>query len=113
LRSRRHDAGYGYAEREGLRIHLRASPELSRPGYAEVFVDAQDVDRLYEEWRTCGLVPVPGGIEPELAAEVRRHWEAGDPVGLLSKRVEDKPWGVREFALRDLDDNHIRFGRPS
>ena len=25
---RRHDAGYGYAEREGLRIHLRASPEL-------------------------------------------------------------------------------------
>jgi hypothetical protein len=110
---RRYDAGYGYAEREGLRIHLRASPELRRPGYAEVFVDARDVDRLHQEWRECGLLPVPGGIGPELAAEVRRRWEAGDPVGLLSERVEDKPWGVREFGVRDLDNNHIRFGRPS
>ena len=110
---RRHDAGYGYAEREGLRIHLRASPELREPGHAEVFVDARDVDRLHEEWRACGLLPVQGGIVAELAAEVRRRWEAGEPVGLLSERVEDKPWGVREFALRDLDNNQIRFGRPT
>ena len=27
---RRYDSGYGYAEREGLRIHLRASPEIER-----------------------------------------------------------------------------------
>jgi catechol 2,3-dioxygenase-like lactoylglutathione lyase family enzyme len=110
---RRHDAGYGYAEREALRLHLRASPELREPGYAEVFVEAQDVDGLHAEWRACGLLPVPGAIGPELRAEVRRRWEAGEPVGLLSERVEDKPWGVREFGLRDLDDNHLRFGRPS
>jgi hypothetical protein len=110
---RRHDAGYGYAEREGLRIHLRASPELREPAYAEVFVETQDVDGLHEEWRACGLVPVPGTIGAGLREEVRRRWEAGDPVGLLSERVEDKPWGVREFGLRDLDDNHLRFGRPS
>ena len=111
---RRHDAGYGYAEREGLRIHLRASPELEDPfaNYAEVYVDTAEVDRLHEEWQTCGLLPVPGVIGPELKAEVRRRWEAGDPVGLMSERVEDKPWRVREFGIRDLDNNHLRFGRP-
>ena len=25
---RRYDSGYGYAERDGLKLHLRASPEL-------------------------------------------------------------------------------------
>lgn len=44
-------------------------------------------------------------------AEVRRRWEAGEPVGLMSERVEDKPWRVREFAIRDLDNNQLRFGR--
>jgi catechol 2,3-dioxygenase-like lactoylglutathione lyase family enzyme len=110
---RRYDSGYGFAERDGLRLHLRASPELTQPGYAEVYVETPDVDRLHEEWRGLGLVAVPGVISPELRAEVRRRWDARDPVGLLSQAVEDKPWGVREFALRDLDNNHLRFGRPS
>jgi hypothetical protein len=78
-----------------------------------VYVQTPDVDQLYEEWRGLGLVVVPGVIGPELAAQVRRRWDAGEPVGLLSESVEDKPWGVREFGLRDLDDNHLRFGRPS
>ena len=111
---RRYDAGYGYAEREGLRIHLRASPELEPFGnYSEVYVETSDPDRLHEEWRACGLLAVRGSIGPELIAEVRRRWEAGDPVGLMSESVEDKPWGVREFGIRDLDNNHLRFGRSS
>ena len=111
---RRYDAGYGYAERESLRIHLRASPEIEPFGnYSEVYVETADPDRLHEEWRTCGLLAVPGSIGPELIAVVRRRWEAGDPVGLMSQSVEDKPWGVREFGIRDLDNNHLRFGRPS
>ena len=109
---RRYDAGYGYAEREGLRIHLRASPELEPFGnYSEVFVETAEVDRLHREWRTRGLLPVPGVIGPALKAEVRRRWEAGEPVGLISASVEDKPWHVREFGIRDLDNNHLRFGR--
>lgn len=111
---RRHDAGYGYAEREGLRIHLRASREIEPFGnYSEAYVETAEVDRLHEEWQTCGLLPVPGAIGPALKAEVRRRWEAGEPVGLISEVVEDNPWRVREFGIRDLDNNHLRFGRPS
>jgi hypothetical protein len=76
-----------------------------------VYVETAEVDALHEEWRSCGLLPVPGVIGPELRAEVRRRWEAGEPVGLMSETVEDKPWGVREFGIRDPDDNHLRFGR--
>jgi len=109
---RRYDAGYGYATREELRIHLRASPEIEPfSNYAEVYVETMEVDRLHREWQACDLLTVTGAIGPELEAEVRRRWQAGEPVGLLSERVEDKPWGVREFSLRDLDNNHLRFGR--
>ena len=111
---RRYDAGYGYAEREGLRIHLRASPELEPFGnYSEVYVETAEVDQLHEEWQTCGLLPVPGAIGPAVKAEVRRRWYAGEPVGLMSESVEDKPWRVREFSLRDPDNNQLRFGRQS
>ena len=27
------------------------------------------------------------------------------------ERIEDKPWGMREFALLDNDGNLLRFGR--
>jgi catechol 2,3-dioxygenase-like lactoylglutathione lyase family enzyme len=109
---RRYDAGYGYATRDELRLHLRASPEIEPfSNYAEVYVETTEVDRLHEEWQTCGLLAVPGAIDSELRDEVRRRWQAGEPVGLLSQQVEDKPWGVREFGIRDLDNNHLRFGR--
>ena len=110
--TRRYDAGYGYAEREGLRLHLRASPEVEPFGnYSEVYVETAEVDQLHEEWQKCGLLPVPGVIGPALRAEVKRRWEAGEPVGLMSEFVEDKPCHVREFGIRDLDNNHLRFGR--
>jgi catechol 2,3-dioxygenase-like lactoylglutathione lyase family enzyme len=111
---RRYDAGYGYAERDGLRIHLRASPELEPfANYSEVYVETAEVDRLHDEWRTCGLLAVRSGIDSALKAEVRRRWDAGEPVGLMSEFVEDKSWRIREFSLRDPDNNHLRFGRPS
>lgn len=111
---RRHDPGYGYAEREGLRLHLRGAPEIEPfSNYSEVYVETAEVDRLHAEWRTCGLLPVPGAIGPDLKAEVRRRFDAGDPVGLISESVQDKPWGVREFSLRDPDNNQLRFGRPT
>jgi len=112
--ARRYDAGYGYAEREGLKLHLRASPEIEPfSNYSEVYVDTAEVDLLHAEWQACGLLPVSGGIDDELRAEVRRRWEAGAPVGLISASVDDKPWRIREFSIRDLDNNQLRFGRPT
>jgi catechol 2,3-dioxygenase-like lactoylglutathione lyase family enzyme len=111
---RRYDVGYGYAERDGLKLHLRAAPEIEPfTNYVEVWVETADPDLLHEEWRSLGLLPVVDGIGPELRAEVRRRFDAREPVGLLSDQVEDKPWGVREFALRDPDNNHLRFGRSA
>ncbi len=111
---RLYDAGYGFAEREHLRLHLRAAPELEPySSYSEVYVHTAQVDDLHAEWRTLGLLPVRSVITDELIAEVKRRADAGEPVGLISEQVEDKPWGIREFSIRDLDNNQQRFGRPS
>ena len=109
--TRRHDDGYGYAERERLRIHLRRSPELDPfANPCSAFVATGAVDDLHAEWLACDLWLVRT-ITPELAAEARERWARGEPVGRMSEVVEDKPWGVREFALLDLDNNQLRFGR--
>lgn len=111
---RRYDDGYGFAELEGLRLHLRASPELDLfSSYSEVYLNTADVDQLHARWLALDLHRVSGYIDSELDAELRRRARAGEPFGLISERVEDKPWGVREFSLRDLDNNQLRFGRPS
>ena len=111
---RRYDDGYAFAELEGLRLHLRASPELDLfSSYSEIYLDTADVDALHARWMDVGLERVAGYISPKLQAELRRRAQAGEPVGLISARVQDKPWGVREFSLRDLDNNQLRFGRPS
>jgi hypothetical protein len=111
---RGYDAGYGFAELDGLRLHLRASPELDRcSSYSEIYLDTADVDALHARWMHVGLERVVGYIGPELQAELRRRAEAGEAVGLISDVVADKPWGIREFSLRDPDNNQLRFGRPS
>ena len=110
--TRRHDDGYGYAERDRLRLHLRRSPELDPfANPCSVYVQTATPDELHEEWLACGLWLVTA-ITPGLAAEARERWARGEPVGRMSERVENKPWGVREFALLDLDNNQLRFGRP-
>ncbi len=53
------------------------------------------------------------GHHARLIAEVKRRFAAGEPVGLISELVEDKPWDIREFSIRDFDNNQLRFGRPS
>jgi len=109
--TRRHDDGYGYAERDSLRLHLRRSPGLDPfANPCAAYVETIGVDELHAEWLECGLWLV-GTITPELAAEARERWAQGEAVGRMSERVEDKPWGVREFALLDLDNNQLRFGR--
>ncbi|HWE59189.1 MAG TPA: hypothetical protein VG228_05795 [Solirubrobacteraceae bacterium] len=52
-------------------------------------------------------------ITADMNAEPRRRRAAGDAMGMISERVLDKRWGVREFSIRDPDSNQLRFGRPS
>jgi catechol 2,3-dioxygenase-like lactoylglutathione lyase family enzyme len=96
----RYDGGYGYARRERLILHLRASPEVDpRANPSAAWVDIADVDALHAEWVGLGLPvePVDGERTPE-------------PRGRISARVDHKPWGVREFAILDPDNNQLRFG---
>lgn len=109
---RRYDTAYAYAEREGLSIHLRASPENDPlSSGAEVYVETRGVDELHAQWRALELMPVRTIITPDMRAELRRRLANGDRIGLISDRVRDQPWGVREFTLRDPDNNELRFGR--
>ena len=76
--------GYGFAQRDGLEIHLGTVPAGDpRTSAAYLFVD--DADDLAAEWRSAGV-------------------EVHGP--------EDTPWGLHEGAVVDPDGNVIRFGSP-
>ncbi|ALE86028.1 bleomycin resistance protein [Pseudonocardia sp. HH130629-09] len=76
--------------------------------------DAQTVyDDLREQLERDGcLYPVPAsGLTPELTAGLRARVEAGVPTVRLHE-IEDKPWGLREFAVIDPSGNAIHVGHP-
>jgi DNA-binding MarR family transcriptional regulator len=74
--------GYGFANRDGLSIHL-ALEAAHDPASAYLYV--RDADALFEEWSQPGI----GGLTR--------------PVGLM-------PYGLREGSHIDPDGNEIRFG---
>lgn len=112
FRVRRHDSGYGFARRQGLKIHLRVSPEIDPfANPCALWVEVEQVDALHEEWLAHDLWLLHGPITPELDAEARERWRRGERIGRMAATVEDKPWHVREFALLDLDNNQLRLGR--
>jgi catechol 2,3-dioxygenase-like lactoylglutathione lyase family enzyme len=105
-----YDFGYGYATRDRLRLHLRLSPEVDPfTNSSAVYVDTAGVDALHAEWLACRPWVAPTNIGPELHAEARRRRAAGQPVGRITDVVGDKPWGVREFAILDPNNNQLRF----
>ncbi len=77
---------YGYAERDGLNLHLNVVPSLSSATTTSaVYLYVDDADLLYAEWRSAG---VSGQFfEPH-----------------------DTEYGLREGAHVDRDGNLIRFG---
>ncbi len=71
---------------------------------------------------TIGKVTVMFGLNPELAAqsEGQGHWFDVENVnGLHAKHqalgadiispIDDKPWGRREYTVRDINGYHLRF----
>jgi catechol 2,3-dioxygenase-like lactoylglutathione lyase family enzyme len=79
-----HDAGYAFAHRNRLTIHL-AGVDASHPGAGAVYMHVDDADRLADEWRNAGI----------------------DVTG-----PQDFEYGKREGSHLDPDGNLIRFGSP-
>ena len=78
-------APYGFAERNGVELHLGGVPDGQEWTRTSAYLYVDDADQLAEEWRAAG-------------AEVHGP--------------EDTEWGQHEAALVDLDGNVIRFGSP-
>jgi catechol 2,3-dioxygenase-like lactoylglutathione lyase family enzyme len=48
-------------------------------------------------------------VEDDVAALHERHRSAGAPI---VSPLENKPWGVREYTVRDCNGYHVRFSGP-
>jgi uncharacterized glyoxalase superfamily protein PhnB/GNAT superfamily N-acetyltransferase len=72
-----------------------------------------------------GGVTITFNLQPELAAKVRGHQHGVkvDDVDELYRlhtskgahvvsEIEDKPWGMREYVVEDLNGYHLRFSGP-
>jgi catechol 2,3-dioxygenase-like lactoylglutathione lyase family enzyme len=83
---------YAILARGTLELHFFPHPELKPDeNYAGSYMRVKDVDNLHAMF-------VPAGLPP-----------TGIP---RMERVENKPWGMREFALLDEDGNLVKFGQP-
>lgn len=83
---------YAALTRGTLELHFFAHPEL-RPAesHAGCYLRVTDVESTYQAFSLAGLP---------------RH---GFP---RQDALEDKPWGMREFAIVDPDGNLVRVGQP-
>ena len=75
----------GVMDRDKITVLLIPRTDV-RPGIGSTYVYVEDADVLYAELRAKG-------------ANVQ-----GEPVSY--------PWGLRDFAVLDLDGNRLRFGQP-
>jgi catechol 2,3-dioxygenase-like lactoylglutathione lyase family enzyme len=77
--------GYGFAEADGIEIHLGTVGNIDEHGRAGAYLFVEDADVLAARWEAAGV-------------EVHRP--------------QDTEWGQREGAIVDPDGNVIRFGSP-
>ena len=79
------DDNYGIVARDEIVIHFWKCDDPIFPQNTSCYVNVRGVDNLYYEMQAAGVVH-PNG------------------------ELEDKPWGMREFAILDEDGNMIKFG---
>lgn len=79
---------YAIVEREGQELHFFEFRELDiSVNDGQVYFRVSDIDQLYRDWQAAGVVIHPNGA------------------------LGDRPWGQREFALLDPDNNLITVGQ--
>lgn len=85
------DSGYAILRRGPVELHFFTHKELQpAESSAGCYIRVSDVDSYY---RSFSASPLPRSGIPRL------------------EPPEDKPWGLREFAVVDPDGNLIRIGQ--
>lgn len=79
------DENYAVIGRDKVEIHFWKCNDRIHPENTSCYVFVKDIDTLYIAMKKAGVV---------------------HPNGTL----EDKPYGIREFAILDRDGNLIKFG---
>ncbi len=102
-----YDSEYAFVRGGGLSIDLAQSDGFDPFVMAGMaYVTVKDPDASHAAIAATGLV---AGYHDLGEAALRERWKAGESLARITA-VENKPWGMREFALADTDNNLIRIG---
>lgn len=87
------DNPYAILRRGDIEIHFFSHPDLNpAASHAGCYIRVSDADVLYQHFQAAAL---PSKGIPRIDA------------------LQDKPWGMREFAIVDEDGNLLRIGQPT
>jgi len=79
---------YLMVRKDNIEIHFFEFKELDpKENYGQIYIRTDDIDRLYQSLIDNNIKIHPNG------------------------HLETKPWGQKEFALLDPDNNLITFGQ--
>lgn len=80
--------GYLMVYKDNVQIHFFDFKDLNpKENYGQVYIRTNDIDKLYQTLLDNKVLIHPNG------------------------HLETKPWGQREFALLDPDNNLLTFGQ--
>ncbi len=80
--------GYLMVEKDNIQIHFFEYRELDpKENYGQVYIRTNDIDNLYQSLLDNNINIHPNG------------------------KLQTKPWGQKEFALLDPDNNLLTFGQ--
>ena len=75
------DEGFAIIERDGIDLHLNSSPDPPK-GHSVCWIDVTNIEALYQQYLPTNAVQSP---------------------------LEAKPWGLKEFFIKDPFRNLILF----
>jgi catechol 2,3-dioxygenase-like lactoylglutathione lyase family enzyme len=80
--------GYLMIQKDNIQIHFFEFPDLNpKENYGQVYIRTNDIEMLYQSFLDKNVTIHPSG------------------------HLEHKPWGQKEFALLDPDNNLLTFGQ--
>lgn len=81
------DANYCVVKKHKIAIHFWKCDDNIFPENTSCYIYVKNISHLYQLYSIKGIIH-PNG------------------------QLEDKHWGMREFAILDVDGNMIKFGQP-